>query len=297
MAKQKLDELISESEDALKKGESLDKFEVEHHGKVKDSQPKQKGKVAEKIKKEKQEAIKTDETEDVKEVGDIEEKKKEGKDKKESKTKTARPKKGKTKIRSKKYKQVKELVDAKQKYNMDEAIELVKKTSMTKFDGNVEVHVRLLGKTGKPESVRGLLQYPYTTGKKTSVIILNDKIIEEIQKTGKAGADIYLTTPQDMPKVGKLAKILGPKGKMPNPKAGTISDNPEKTKKDLEAGQTEYKTDKYGIIHQIIGKVSGKKEELAENFKALISLLPKEKIASISISATMGPGIKVILTK
>ena len=96
-----------------------------------------------------------------------------------------------------------------------------------------------------------------------------------------------------MPKIAKLAKILGPKGKMPNPKSGTISDNPEKVQKELEAGQVEYKSDQYGNIHQIIGKVSADSKKLEENFSALLYVLPKEKIASITICATMGPGVKV----
>ncbi|MDO8686673.1 MAG: 50S ribosomal protein L1, partial [Candidatus Berkelbacteria bacterium] len=172
---------------------------------------------------------------------------------------------------------------------------LVKKTSMTKFDGNVEVHIRILGKNGKPEQVRGLLQYPHSTGKKISIVILDDRIIDEIEKTKKVEADIYLTTPAMMPKVAKLAKILGPKGKMPNPKAGTITADPEKTMKDMSAGQVEYKTDNTGNIHQVIGKVSGKVEDLEENLKELISVLPTEKIVSANLCATMGPAVKVTI--
>jgi len=122
---------------------------------------------------------------------------------------------------------------------------------------------------------------------------LDEKIIEEITKTSKAEADIYLTTPALMPQVAKLAKILGPKGKMPNPKSGTITDNPEKTLKELSGGQVEYKSDNTGNIHQVIGKVSADSKKLIDNYQALISLLPKEKIIAVNLCATMGPAVKV----
>ena len=272
MAKDNLDVLIEESEKALEKGESLGDIEADHHGKEKAKTQTAKSKVEKEIK----------DKEDVEEIKD---------EKTEKKAK--KKKAGKAKIRSKKYQEVKALIDSKAKYEIKEAIELVKKTSMTKFVGNIEIHIRLLGKNGKPEQVRGLLQYPHSTGKKISVVILDDKIIEEISSTGKADANIYLTTPAMMPRVAKLAKILGPKGKMPNPKAGTITENPEKTMKDMSAGQVEYKTDNTGNVHQVIGKVSGKVEDLEENFRALISVLPIEKAVSINLCATMGPAVKV----
>lgn len=286
MAKQNLDELLEQAEEKIEKGEELDSIETEHHGKVKETHKKES--VDEKIKKAKIGEIETEQEE----AGETE--------KATPKEKTNQPKagsprarKGKAKIRSKKYQEAKNLIDANKKYEIEEAIELVKKTSYTKFDGNVEVHARLLGKSGKPEQIRGLIQYPHTTGKKMTVVVLDDKTIEEIAKTGKAEADLYITTPADMPKVAKLAKILGPKGKMPNPKSGTITDNIEKTKKDLEGGQTEYKTDNTGNLHQVIGKVSADVKSLTENYQALVSLLPKEKIVSINLCATMGPAVKL----
>lgn len=202
---------------------------------------------------------------------------------------------GKAKIRSQKYQQAKALIDRTKKYHITEALDLVKKISLTKFNGNIEVHIRLLGKSGKPEQLRGLLNYPHPTGKKINVVILDEKAIGEIEKIGKAEADIYLASSAIMPKVTKLAKILGPKGKMPNPKSGTITDNPEKTKKELEAGQVEYKTDSYGIIHQVIGKVTTDNKKLEENLKVLLDVIPADKIVSITLCATMGPGIKVQL--
>lgn len=301
MAKQSLDEMIEASEDAIKKGQDLSDIEADHRGKTKDKQKDHKEKVAEIIRDAKfahKDQIAASNKEESKEEGD------ESKAEKSEETagdntekpiakKAKKPKKGKAKIRSKKYQELKALIEVKEKYDISEALELVKKTSMTKFDGNVEVHIRLAGKMGKPEQVRGLLQYPFGTGRKILVVILDEKIIDEIADSKKVAADIYLVTPALMPKAAKLAKILGPKGKMPNPKAGTITVDPEKTKKDLEGGQTEYKTDNGGNIHQVIGKISGKAGDLAENFKTLLGTLPLDKVQSIHLCATMGPAVKV----
>jgi len=209
--------------------------------------------------------------------------------------KRRREKVGKAKVRSKKYQEVSALIDRTKKYDFAEALNLVKKTSLTKFDGSVEVHVRLLSKVGKPENLRGFLKYPHATGRVTKVVILDEKTAEEIIKTKKIDFDIALASPEMMPKIAKLAKILGPKGKMPNPKSGTVTADPEKTKKELEGGQVEYKTDQYGSIHQVIGKISVDPKKLAENFETLMALVPKDKIASLTICATMGPGVRVQL--
>ena len=274
---------------------------AEHHGKKKSKVKDQRSKIEEKIKEEKfkKETGKSEEPVEKEKKASAPAEKQEAKSadlSAEVSTKAeakGRDRIGKAKIRSKKYQDAKALIDSTKKYEIEETIDLVKKTSYTKFDGNVEVHIRMLGKSGKPEQLRGLLNYPHPTGKKIVVEILNEKQIVEIEKTGKAEADIYLATPALMPKVAKLAKILGPKGKMPNPKSGTISDNPEKAKKELEGGQVEYKTDSYGNIHQIIGKVSAENKVLSENLKALLSVIPSDKIVSITLCATMGPGIKV----
>jgi large subunit ribosomal protein L1 len=264
---------------------------AEHHGKKKEKKKKVEEKIkAKKFPKEKAEVSEEGKTSEAKSADLPVEASAKAEEKEAAKKKV---KVGKAKVRSKKYQKAKSLIDSAKKYEIGEAIELVKKTSITNFDGNVEVHLRLVGKSGKPEQLRGLLNYPHPTGKKISVGILNDEVIGEIEKTGKAPADIYLATPTMMPKIAKLAKILGPKGKMPNPKAGTITENPEKTKKELEAGQVEYKTDSSGNIHQVIGKVSADKKNLEENFQALLAALPSEKIVSITLCATMGPGIKV----
>ncbi len=265
---------------------------AEHHGKKKLKAKSAKLKVEEKIKegKFKKEKPKTQE-----EANAPVEKQEAKSPEAEVEEKPKKVKVGKAKIRSKKYQEIIKLIDRTKKYGVSEAIGLVKKTSLTKFDGNVEVHLRLLAKTGKPENLRGLIKYPHLTGKSVKVVVIDEKMAKDIEKTGKADADIYLATPAMMPKIAKLAKILGPKGKMPNPKSGTITENTEKTKKDLETGQVEYKTDSFGNIHQIIGKVSAEPKILEENFQVLLAALPQDRIVSITLHATMGPGIKVQL--
>ncbi|MBM2820932.1 MAG: rplA [Candidatus Berkelbacteria bacterium] len=259
---------------------------AKHHGKGKEKVKSKKGKVEEKIKEEKfKKDHKVEELSEMEDTQDNPEGVKEEPKKKE--------KQGKARIRSKKYKEVYALIDQTKKYDVSEAFALVKKTSLTKFDGNVEVHIRVLGKSGKPEILRGMFKYPHSTGKSINAIILDEKLVLEIEKNQKAEADLYIATPEMMPKIARLAKILGPKGKMPNPKNGTITNDPEKTKKELASGQVEYKTDKYGNIHQVIGKVSAEEKVLEEYYKALLSVIPSEKIVNLTICATMGPGIKV----
>lgn len=259
---------------------------AEHHGKKNEKVKSKKEKVTEKIKEAQFGEEKTAEKTAVKKVEAVQPEANNEKPKKKIKQ-------GKTKVRSKKYQSASALIDPQKQYNFAEAIDLVQKTSLTRFDGTVEAHIRLLGKSGKAEKLRGFLKYPHATGRKIVVATLDDKTIEEIEKTGQAPADIYLATPAQMAKVAKLAKILGPKGKMPNPKAGTITGDPEKTKVKIEGGQTEYKTDSYGNIHQVIGKVSAEPKILEENFKAFLAALPTEKIVSINLCATMGPAVKV----
>lgn len=261
---------------------------AEHHGKKKEKGKSQKAKVEDKIKEGK--FKKEEKVEEA--IGETEEKKEETKKEEGALKKSVKV--GKAKIRSKKYQEISKLIDRNKNYDVAEAIDLVKKTSLTKFDGNVEVHLRLLAKTGKPENLRGLIKYPHPTGRSVKIVVIDEKIAKDIENTGKADADIYLATPAMMPKIAKLAKILGPKGKMPNPKSGTITDNPAKTQKELEGGgQVEYKTDSFGNIHQSLGKVSAEPKILEENLKSLLAVLPMDRIVNITLCATMGPGIKV----
>ncbi len=266
---------------------------AEHHGKKEKGKSK-KEKVAEQVKEKR---YHKSEKVEISAVLSEQEKKASASAKQETKSAVVegevRVKVGKAKVRSKKYQEVNTLIAHEKKYEIAEALELVKKTSFSKFDGNVEIHIRILSKSGKPENIRGLLKYPNPTGKSIKAVIIDDKVAVEIEKTGKVDADIYIATPEMMPKIAKLAKILGPKGKMPNPKSGTVTSDPEKTIKDLSGGQVEYKTDSYGNIHQVIGKVSADTKVLGENFQALLAVLPGDKITSVTLCATMGPGIKV----
>lgn len=276
---------------------------AEHHGKNKPAQRSPKGgggqKVKDKIKLEKfkkEEIVKEESTRHAQsDEGGEPEKKEETKENQPEKEKLKKTKVGKAKIRSSNYQKVTALIEKGKIYDLSSALEQVKKTSLTKFDGNVEVHLRLLSKTGKPENVRGTLKFPHEIGKKINVVILDEKKITQIKTTKKIDFDIALATPKMMPQVGQIAKILGPKGKMPNPKSGTITEDPEKTIKELAEGLVEYKTDAYGIIHQIIGKVSAKDKDLEVNFEALLNVVPREKIASLYVCATMGPSVKVAL--
>jgi large subunit ribosomal protein L1 len=216
----------------------------------------------------------------------------ESKDEKKSTKKTK--KEGRAKIRSVKYKKSLELVDRTKFYTLDDALDLVKKTAYSKFDGSLEVHVRLQ-KLKKGESVRGMVQLPYGTGKEIKAAVLDDALIEKIIKDKKTSYDMLFATPDMMPKIARIAKILGPQGKMPNPKSGTVTSDPKKALEEIKNGKTEYKSDKQGIIHQTIGKASWDKKKLEENYTAFVNILSNQKLQSIAICATMGPGIKIAI--
>lgn len=217
--------------------------------------------------------------------------------------KEAKKTKEKSKPRGKKYQEVIALIDKNKKYPLKEAVELAQKTSYTKFNGTMEIHINI-----NVKAVRGFITLPFVAGKKLKilsfglsaahsddVIIGDDQTLEEISK-GKVNFDVVVTTPQWMPKLAKLAKVLGPKGLMPNPKNGTITENISKTVAELQAGKTEYKTESSGqVIHVAIGKANQPIEEIAANVKSLYSTIGKTKISKITISPTMGPGIKVDL--
>jgi len=199
-------------------------------------------------------------------------------------------------MKSKKYLEKSKLVDFTKEYPLSEAIKLAQTTSYATFDASIDLHVRIKGKTAEESQVRGTLELPHATGKKLIVEILNEDTIEKISKSKKAPADIYLATPALMPKMAAVAKILGPKGKMPSPKSSTVVEDTKAAKKKLESGAvTEFRSDPTGIVHMGLGKVSWPGQSLVENAKAVLSHLPKDKIASVAVSATMGPGIKVAL--
>jgi large subunit ribosomal protein L1 len=194
-------------------------------------------------------------------------------------------------LRGKKYRAKVALVDRMKQYSIEDAVELVKQISYTSFDAAVEVHIKV-----KADAVRGMIVLPHGTGKTKKVAVANDETLEAIA-AGKLDFEILLATPAQMPKLAKFAKVLGPKGLMPSPKAGTVTDDIEKATAEISGGRVEYRVDKNGVVHNSIGRVSFKNEQLVENFRTLEAVLISSKIESISIAPTMGPGIKIALSK
>lgn len=219
----------------------------------------------------------------------------------------------------KRFNEVAKLVDANKLYSIKEASALVKQTAKAKFDESIEIHVRLgIDPKQSDQSVRGTILLPNGIGKtrKVAVIAKGEKqieakdagadnygstdIVDEIAK-GWLDFDVLVATPDSMKDLSKVAKILGPKGLMPNPKSGTVTFDIKETVKALKKGRVEYKNDSYGIIHCSVGKASFEQEKLAENIVSLVEAIQKSKpstskgqyIKSISISSTMGPGIYI----
>ena len=222
--------------------------------------------------------------------------------------------------KGKKYVEVAKLVDKSKAYTLEEATKLVKETSTTKFDSSVEVAMRLNLDTKKADQqLRGALVLPHGTGKTKKVLVLakgpqaeaakaagadyvgDVDMIAKIEKENWFDFDCLIATPDMMPLLGKLGKVLGPKGLMPNPKTGTVTVDTAKAVEDVKKGRVEYRTDSFGNVHAIVGKVSFDEAKLAENIKTFVSTIVKVKpttvkgeyIKNISISSTMGPGIKV----
>lgn len=184
-------------------------------------------------------------------------------------------------------------------YQMAEALTLIKELSVSKFDGSIEIHLRLNKKKakGSTESSRGVVHMPHGTGKDKKVVVLDEKMIDEIAKTKKLDFDICIASPELMPKVAKIAKILGPKGKMPDPKSGTVTNDPKKVMEEIKSGKTEYRVDASGIVHQIIGKVSWEDTKLAENAKVVMAIYPKSRLNSAFVTASIAPSIPLDLSK
>jgi large subunit ribosomal protein L1 len=220
---------------------------------------------------------------------------------------------------TKNQKKVEGLYDLKQKYKIDEAVEMVKNLTFTKFDASIDIAVHLNVDPKKADQMlRGTVVLPNGTGKVKRVLVLcsgdkiqdaldagadfagNDDYIKKIQD-GWFDFDVIVTMPAMMAKVGKLGKILGPKGLMPNPKSGTITTDVVKAVKDIKLGKIEYRVDKFGVIHNSVGRVSFENKKLVENVKELISTLIKAKpasvkgvyIKSISLASTMSKGVFV----
>ena len=224
----------------------------------------------------------------------------------------------------KKYGEAAKLVDRATQYDPAEAIGLVKKTATAKFDETVEVHIRT-GCDGRhaEQQIRGAVVLPNGTGKTVKVLVFakgakldeaqaagadfvgGDELIPKIQNEGWLDFDVVVATPDMMGVVGRLGKVLGPKGLMPNPKAGTVTMDVTKAINDIKAGKIEYRLDKSNIIHVPVGKASFSEEALAENYKALMDAIMKAKpsalkgqyLKSITLATTMGPGVKVSTAK
>lgn len=201
----------------------------------------------------------------------------------------AKKKKKPARVRSKKYQAVRAQVDKTKSYDPFSAFELIKKLSYSKFDGTITAHL-VVRETGAAAS----LSFPHSTGKSVTVAIASDKVIKQIE-TGKVDFDVLLSTAQYMPQLTKHARVLGPRGLMPNPKNGTLTDKPEVRKKELEGGKMTLRTEKQApLLHVAIGKVSMDTKQLTENLQTLLKAF-KEKVVKVSLSASMSPGIRVAI--
>lgn len=222
--------------------------------------------------------------------------------------------------RGKKYKENLKLVDRHNLYDLDEALQLMGETTKANFDESVELHIRLgVDSRHADQQVRGVIVLPNGTGRDQTVAVFakGDKaeeakeagadivgaedLAEKVQKENFLDFDVAVATPDMMGVVGRIGRILGPKGLMPNPKAGTVTFDVADAVKEIKAGKVEYRTDKANIVHVMVGKVSFGEEKLAENIKALMGALIKAKpqsskgkyLRSITMASTMGPGIKL----
>lgn len=224
----------------------------------------------------------------------------------------------------KKYNEAAKLIDRAVQYEAAEAISLAKKSATAKFDETIEVHIRT-GCDGRhaEQQVRGAVVLPNGTGKAVKVLVFakgdkvneaeaagadyvgGDELIPKIQNDGWLDFDVVVATPDMMGVVGRLGKVLGPKGLMPNPKAGTVTMDVTKAVNDIKAGKIEYRLDKSNIIHVPVGKASFSEEKLQQNFDALMEAIVKAKpstlkgqyLKSITLTSTMGPGVKVSTAK
>lgn len=224
----------------------------------------------------------------------------------------------------KKYTEAAKLVDRMVQYDTAEAIALVKKTATAKFDETIEVHIKT-GCDGRhaEQQIRGAVVLPNGTGKTVRVLVFakgdkvaeaeaagadhvgGEELIPKIQNDGWLDFDVVVATPDMMGVVGRLGKVLGPKGLMPNPKAGTVTMDVTKAVNDIKAGKIEYRLDKANIIHVPVGKASFDEAKLQENFDALMEAIVKAKpsalkgqyLRSITLATTMGPGVKVSTAK
>ncbi|PIR80442.1 MAG: hypothetical protein COU25_00125 [Candidatus Levybacteria bacterium CG10_big_fil_rev_8_21_14_0_10_35_13] len=209
-------------------------------------------------------------------------------DKSANKQKTKKSKFAKKSSHSQKYNDLLVQVDRSKVYSLNEALELLKKLKRGKFDETVELHIN----TAAP-SLSGSVTLPHGTGKKTRVAVVDDNLIAEIEK-GIINFDILVSIPGMMPKLAKVAKVLGPRGLMPNPKNGTITEKPEDLVKKYEGGQINFKTEgKNPLLHLTVGKMSFGENKLSDNIEAMIDAVRKSNIVNATLKSTMSPGIKL----
>lgn len=224
--------------------------------------------------------------------------------------------------RSKRFKEIVKFYDPEKRYTVDEALEILKKCPKAKFDESVDISLKTGIDLRKSEQqVRGTVSLPHGTGKKAVIVVIakgdkvkealaagadfagHDELLEKI-KNGWTDFDSLISTPDMMREVGKLGKVLGPRGLMPTPKAGTVTADIEKAVTEMKAGKIEFKSDKHGVVNSLVGKLSFAKEKLKENVTVLISAIAKARpptakghfLKSLSIASTMGPGLRIDLT-
>ena len=226
--------------------------------------------------------------------------------------------------KGKKYVEAAKLVDKMTQYEVEDAVSLIKKTAVAKFDETIEAHIRL-GVDGRhaDQQVRGAVVLPHGTGKTVRVLVFakgakldeaqaagadfvgGEELIPKIQNEGWFDFDVVVATPDMMGVVGRLGRVLGPRGLMPNPKAGTVTMDVTKAIEDIKAGKVEYRLDKANIFHVAVGKASFSEEQLADNVNAIMDAIRKAKPASakgqyfrsVTLASTMGPGVKLNTAK
>ena len=204
--------------------------------------------------------------------------------------KKAEKKSAAARVRGKKYLSAKKTAGTKPKMKLADAIELIKKVKYASFDESVEVHMNLV-KTG----LRGEVELAHATGKTVRVAIVSDTVLDDLAQN-KIEFDVLVTHPSFMPKLARFAKILGPKGLMPNPKAGTISTTPEEVAKKFMKGTLRWKGEpKFPILHQMVGKSSHESAALVENIQALVIAVGRPNIKTLFVSSTMGPSVEIEL--
>ena len=216
-----------------------------------------------------------------------------------SKGETKKAEKRKERVRSKNYQTVAQIVDRNKKYSLSEGLSLLEKLKRSKFDETVELHINTT-ETG----VSGSITLPHGTGKVIRVAIADPSVnsgqVDDLLKKIEQGIiefDVLLATPAAMPKLARVAKILGPRGLMPNPKNETLVKDPEKAAESFKKGQMNFKTEaKVPIMHLTVGKMSFGSKKLSENIETLIDAIKKEKIRNITLKSTMSPGIKIQLS-